>query len=263
VDRAPALGERLYRSADTAANLPFRGELIELPRPVVVGSTRLDVVDDLATYTELPREVVERELRTRSGASFRAEWYATPVHLRRDHWFYLSSKTYLFANAVHFPDLSFVERYLRPHLRPATRVLDFGAGTGNLALLLAASGLSVTVFELSAIQRDFIRFRVARHELCGRVEVLDPWAEVAPAAFGAVVAVDVLEHLPNCQQILERRLLPALDDEGVLVENSPFVVNTANPMHHEDFGFEPFMHGEGFQVLTADTDGTRVWCRQG
>jgi hypothetical protein len=93
------------------------------------------------------------------------------------------------------------------------------------------------------------------------VTVADPWAELPSERFGAVVAVDVLEHLPDCRAVLEERLLPALRPDGVLVENSPFVVNTANPMHHPDFGLDGFMRDTGFEVLANGSDGTRVWRR--
>ena len=261
VERAPRVAERLYRRADAVANLPFRSQTIELPAPAEVGGVKLDVVSDLAAFTQLPRDVVERELRARSGISFRAEWHATPQHLRRDHWFYLSSKAYLFGNATHFPDTSFADRFVRPHVVGSEPVLDFGAGTGNLALMLAAGGMAVRAAELSALQRDFIRFRVARTGLDDRVRVADPWEELPERAFSAVVAVDVLEHLPDCRDVLETRLLPALTDRGVLVENSPFIVNSANPMHHLDFGFEPFMRSAGFAVVSGGEDGTRVWRR--
>ena len=137
------------------------------------------MVADLEAYTGLPREVVERELSTRSGVSFRAEWHATPSHLRHDHWYYLSSKGYLFANAVHFADGSFPGRFVRPYAGESGRTLDFGGGTGNLALLLAAADLEVWVSELNALQRDFIRFRLARHGLSERVNVVDPWARAS------------------------------------------------------------------------------------
>ena len=143
-------------------------------------------------------------------------------------------------------------------------MLDFGAGTGQRSRCCSPPlGLDVWVSELNALQRDFIRFRVARHGLGDRVTVADPWAELPPAGFGAIMAVDVLEHLPDCRSVLEETLLPALARDGVLVENSPFVVNTANPMHHEDFGFEPFMTGSGFAVVANGGDGTRVWRRGG
>lgn len=262
VERAPGAAERLYRRADAVANLPFRGERLDPPPPLELNGLRIDVVADLTQYTGLPRETVERELGTRSGTSFRAEWHATPDPLRHDHWYYLSSKGYLFANAVHFPDAQFPTDYVRPYVLDGGRVLDFGAGTGNLALLLAATGMDVWVSELNALQRDFIRFRVGRHGLDSRVTVAEPWAELPRSEFDAVVAVDVLEHLPDCRGVLERELLPALAPNGVLVENSPFVVNSANPMHHEDFGFEPFMEQAGFELVRLGADETRVWRRR-
>jgi Methyltransferase domain len=262
LDRTPALATRLYRGGDRVAHLPFRTEQNELPPPVSVDGVTLDVVADLAEYTKLPRDVVERELRTREGINFRGEWLATPDHLRHDDWFYLSSKAYLFANATHFADTSFADLYVAPYVGPDGRALDFGSGTGNLALIMAARGVNVWVSELNALQRDFIRFRVARHGLGERVTVTDPWNELPRDAFDAVVAVDVLEHLTDCRAVLERELLPALASGGALVENSPFAVTSANPMHHEDFGLEPFMDESGFVVAANGADGTRVWRRR-
>ena len=261
VEKAPNAAERIYRRADAVANLPFRGERLDPPPPLEVNGHRIDVVADLVDYTALPRETVERELSTRVGTSFRAEWHATPDGLRQDHWYYLSSKGYLFANAVHFPDTSFAEQYVRPHVAGRGRVLDFGAGTGNLSLLLAAAGLDVWASELNALQREFIRFRAARHDLGAQVTVTEPWSELPREAFDAIVAVDVLEHLSDCRGVLERELLPALAPGGVLVENSPFVVNSANPMHHEDFGLEAFMREARFALVANGGDGTRVWRR--
>jgi SAM-dependent methyltransferase len=257
VERAtPKIAERLYTRASRVANLPFRSEVVQIPR-----ASTVDVVADLAAFTGLPRTEIENELTTRSSLSFRAEWHATPRELRRDHWFYLSAKGYLFANAIHFPDTAFVDDFVRPNVQSSGRVLDFGGGTGNLALALAAAGYVVTVSELNALQRDFIRFRVARHGLGDRVTVLDWWDGMPKGVLDAVVAVDVLEHLAEPRTVIGEQLVPALKPEGVLVENSPFVINAANPMHHEDYGFEAHMRSEGFEPGGAADDGTRVWKR--
>jgi 2-polyprenyl-3-methyl-5-hydroxy-6-metoxy-1,4-benzoquinol methylase len=259
--RSPALAERLFWAARRVARLPWRHEAVALPTPLSAGGVELDVLSDLVAYTGLPREHVERELALRVDTSFRTEWYATPPPLRRDHWFYLSSKGYLFGNAIHFPDASFFERFVAPYVSNAGRVLDFGAGTGNLALLLAVRGLTVHATELSALQRDFIRFRIARHDLDGRLTVGDWWEELPRGHYELIVAVDVLEHLPDCRRELETQLLPSLAPRGMLVENSPFVVNTSNPMHHEDFGLQPFLRESGFELVEDGGENTRVWRR--
>jgi 2-polyprenyl-3-methyl-5-hydroxy-6-metoxy-1,4-benzoquinol methylase len=260
--RSPALAERMFRGAVRLARLPWRDETANLPEPLSVRGVTIDVVSDLVAYTDLARADVERELTSRAETSFRTEWYATPPELRRDHWFYLSSKGYLFGNAIHFADRSFPDRFVTPYVPEDGSVLDFGAGTGNLALLMASGGIRVHATELSALQRDFMRFRVARYGLERLLTVCDWWDELPSRRFDVIVAVDVLEHLPDCQRELEERLLPTLAPKGVLVENSPFVVNTSNPMHHEDFGLEPFLRDWGFELVMDGGENTRVWRRE-
>lgn len=228
--RAGAAGSAASRALLLA---PHRAEHVPEPPPLRAGELELDVVADLEAYTRLPRARVV-ELLQRRHESFRSEWQSFPSAVREDHWYYLASRTYLFANAVHLhSERSTLENVLT--LVPVgSRVLDFGGGTGNLALSLAASGRRVTYLELSALQRDFVRFRTARHGLTSALEILDWWAAVPHAVYDVVVALDVLEHVPDLEETLENRLLPALRPGGMLVESSPFVRSLSNPMHRED-----------------------------
>ena len=257
---APRAAEGLFRGGTRLAFVPFRGERNPLPEPIESG-IRIDIVGDLEAYTRLPRATLERELVTRRDLSFRAEWHATPEDLRADHWYYLSSKGYLFANASHFTEPAFVERFVKPHVPPGGRVLDFGGGAGNLTMLLAGAGYDVSYFELGALQRDFVRFRVDRHGLRDRVSIIDWWGKAEPGSLDAVVAVDVLEHLDDCRSILEDHLLPALAPNGALIENTSFVVNVSNPMHHEDYGMDEHLRSAGMEVVETADDGTRIWRR--
>jgi 2-polyprenyl-3-methyl-5-hydroxy-6-metoxy-1,4-benzoquinol methylase len=259
---APALAERLYALSDRVAFVPFRGEQNEVPVPVDVDGVRLDVVDDLAAYTGLEPVDVRSALERRDALSFRSEWWATPAALREDHWFYLSSKTYLFGNAVHFPDAAFVDRFVTSHVPAGGRVLDFGGGAGGLTLALAARGFVPAYSDLNALQRDFLRFRVHRHGLADRVEVLDWWADLPADGFDTVVAVDVLEHLPNARPTVAR-LLDAVRPGGSLVERSPFQTSASNPMHHGDFGLQELLAARGFELVDGAEDGTNVWTRRG
>jgi len=257
---AAKLAERLYELSDRVAYLPFRQEVHDLPAPVALTGRRADIVVDLAEYTQLPEEEVRAALQRRRAISFRSEWCATPAQLRRDHWFYLSSKSYLFANAVHFPDASFAERFVLPFVPRGGTVLDFGGGAGGLTLMLAAQGLNSWYADVNSLQRDFIRFRVRKHDLEREVKVLDWWDELPAALLDGIVAVDVLEHLPDARTEVER-LLAALRPTGVLIENSPFTVNAANPMHHEDFGLRALLADRSFELALAAEDGTCVWRR--
>jgi len=179
-----------------------------------------------------------------------------PPPLHNEDWFYLSSRTYLFANAVH--DGEGVADVLRGHLGSASDVLDFGGGTGNLALALAARGHRVDFVERSALQKDFVRFRIDKHGLQDRIRVLDQWTPLAPSAYDAVCAIDVLEHLESLEEILAN-LLQSIRPGGVLAELSPFVRNTSNPMHHEaEATFFRVMQTEGFSC-TQQIERFRLW----
>jgi hypothetical protein len=256
---AVALAERTFKAGTDIAHLPWRSEVNPIPPRRQIGDVTMDVVGDLQAYTGIPLPELERELVRRHDINFRAEWHASPEYLRADHWYYLTSKGYLFANATHFVDSSFVDTYVRPNVPEGGRILEFGGGAGNLALMMAAAGYEVWFSELSALQRDFVRFRVARHGLAERVHVLDWWEEVDGGSVDAVVSVDVFEHVDTLRSILDSVLLPAMGSSGLLIENTSFVINTSNPMHHTDWGLDEHLGVRGLSLVSESEDRTRVW----
>ena len=234
-----------------------RREEIAIPEPLVVGDRSFDVMSDLCRYTGLPSPQVEALVRRRSD-SFRAEWFLTPPAYRLDDWFYLSSTTYLFGNATHDPT-PILETIKRCCDRPG-RALDFGGGSGNLALGLAALGWSVDFVERSALQKDFVTFRVMEHGLADRVRILHQWQPLQRDAYDLVCAVDVLEHIEHLRRLLSETLLPAIRQRGALAESSPFLRNLSNPMHHEHNNMEDTVAESGL-TLEEDTLECRVWRR--
>jgi SAM-dependent methyltransferase len=221
------------------------------------GAMHSDVVDDLVGYTGLERGKVVALIR-RKHEDFRTEWHAFPPQLRDEAWFYLASRTYLFANATH--DANQLVESLCALLPDSGEILDFGGGTGNLALALAGKGYRVDYLERSALQKDFVRYRLDKHGLSGRVRIIDQWTPLEPDAYDMVCAMDVFEHVEALSETLDS-VLRAIHPSGVLVENSPFVRNVENPMHHDDrAAFPGLMRSAGFDCISQSDDLT-VWRR--
>ena len=256
---AIAVGRSFSAGGRKLLLVPYRAERVDLPPPLVAGDHRFDVVQDLVEFTSLAPETVHA-LIARRIENFRTEWLQQPATLRDDHWFYLSSHTYLFANAVHFHDTPDVIEEISSLLSPGARVLDFGGGTGNLALALAARGFRIEYRELSALQRDFTRFRVQRHELQEHVSILDSWSALPAESYDAVCAFDVMEHLPDLPRTVEQ-IASALVEGGLFIDTPSFSVGIFNPMHHEDPGLESLLHKHGL-VLDRTFPAFRVWAKR-
>ena len=183
-----------------------------------------------------------------------------PAALRDDCWYYLSSRMYLFANAHHFHEAPATVDEVAAWLPPGGRILDFGGGTGNLSLALAARGFRVEYHELSALQKDFTRFRTQRHGLQENLEILDSWTPLPSGHYDAICAFDVFEHLPELAQTVER-LVAALAEGGILIDTPSFSVGLANPMHHEDPGLASILSEHGF-ALDRTVPAFRVWAKR-
>ena len=85
------------------------------------------------------------------------------------------------------------------------RLLDLGAGMGGFAVAAALGGAQVTACEYNPAYCRIIELRAARHGL--RLPVFNAAGEHLPfpdAAFDAVTAWDVLEHVQDPQRVLER-----------------------------------------------------------
>lgn len=256
-DAIVAVGSVLGRTARRLLLRVHANEQIPLPQPLVVAGTSFDILDDLSAYTGLTDAVVARLVQRRLD-SFRAEWFLTPEELRADDWYYRATSAYLFGNAVHLHGADDLVRLVEQELPVPQNALDFGGGTGNLALALAALGWTVDHLERSAVQKDFTRFRVPRYALEGSVRVLDDWEPLKRDAYDLICAIDVLEHVHDLDAVVLGRLLPALRSGGSFIEASPFHRTLSNPMHHEHTHLDKLLASAGL-TLADRRDGYRVW----
>ena len=165
---------------------------------------------------------------------------------------------YPFGNAVHLHGADVLVRLVEQQQPAPRNALDFGGGTGNLALALAALGWTVDHLERSALQKDFTRFRLTRYALEGTVKVLDDWEPLEQDAYDLICAIDVLEHVRDLDDVVLNRLLPALRRGGSFIEASPFHRTLSNPMHHEHTHLDKLLTSAGL-TLADVRDGYRVW----
>jgi 2-polyprenyl-3-methyl-5-hydroxy-6-metoxy-1,4-benzoquinol methylase len=254
-DASVSFGRAFTRLGKTLLLYPHRREHIDVPSKIDVGGRTVDIVQDLVDYTGLDRYQVEALLRRRHE-SFRVEWHALPQALHSESWFYLASRTYLFGNAVH--DAEPIADELSGFMLESSDVLDFGGGTGNLALALAARGHRADYLERSALQKDFVRFRIDKHGFEQRIRILDDWRPLPALAYDLVCALDVFEHIENLAESMTG-ILNAIRPEGLLAESSAFVRNTSNPMHHEaESEFVQLMRANDFAEAHA-SEFLRIW----
>jgi SAM-dependent methyltransferase len=187
-------------------------------RPDALGSPFLELRQDLVDFTGLPVDIVDSLLTRPHGLAYMDEWAATPALLRFDHWFYLTSRFYLFGNAVHAhkPGSGFLTAdELERIVPPAGCVLDYAGGTGNSALATAKLGYHAHYRELSSIQADFVRFRSWKHNI---PLTIHSWWEPLEKDHFDLVCFDSIGHVVDQRGVL-LELIEATKHGGALFLN--------------------------------------------
>jgi len=208
--------------------------MIELP----------DLTGDLIAYTGREPELVR--LRCKTAATELA--WLWPQYADNPTAFYQATDLYLF-------DLTQYQLMLRGlrHAewlaesvegwigeRGGCRVLDYGGGIGEWALIAALAGADVTYFDLPGPTLDYARWRFGRYGATVNVTTADPLER----DYDVLIAMDVLEHLPDPDPTLARM---ARRCKFLICNPEQIRYNALYPMHISRYDPSPlFEHVAGY-----------------
>jgi 2-polyprenyl-3-methyl-5-hydroxy-6-metoxy-1,4-benzoquinol methylase len=116
------------------------------------------------------------------------------------------------SNGLHDEVLS----YLTQVLKPQSKVLDLGAGTGAWAERLLASG-----YEVTCVERDIAGFGLDSVPCVG-ADLNENFSTAIRGRYAAITSIEVLEHLENPRHLL-RECRNLLDEDGILLITTPNV----------------------------------------
>ena len=213
---------QVRRGAEESATMAVFADTM---RPPAGGAVREGVVDDLAAFYGLtPEQVVHRCLHWEEDSveEWRAAAADTPEGLTRFYntitsWsFDLLWYSYLQTVGFASPNYVIVAEWLRQHRPADTRLLEFGSGVGVAAQLFASLGYDVTLADVSAPLLEFARWRLERRDVTATYLSLP--AELPPASYDVITALDTLAHVPDAAQTA-RELYAATRPGGYLVTN--------------------------------------------
>ena len=195
---------------------------------------REEYMIDVLEYTQKSFDDVYRDLY-RGELLMRDEWNEknpqTPEEINK---FYKETKNYVFdLGNWHFGSHRRFDVKLLAYCsesRPE-RVLDFGAGIGQNAYMLAREGIEVVVADVDSYTLDFAEWRFNKHRIPAMFWRVGK--EPAPKAkFDMILCFDVLEHMPLEEAKKTVELLGSLKaPRAKVLLTAPFGKTSLNPMH--------------------------------
>ena len=186
--------------------------------------------EELRDFTGLSDEEFQARIQRQGRFHFEGEHlFWNPQSKTELAWFYATSIDYLFANVIH-PSPKAVRTLGKKH----EPVLEYSGGTGNNVIYLAERGIRVQYFGIGMAEHAFARYRVERRGLEDLVEFKTPFSAKTDYVFdpingplprdgslGSVIAMDVLEHVPNYHVVVEA-MVDSIRVGGLIIESTPF-----------------------------------------
>lgn len=214
---------------------------------------------DIAAFTEEP-EILVRRMLPEGTAYLSALWEQRdePIadwYLRDDvgHAYMLDlAHWHINGAAQHFYDA--IEAHEGVALGEPRRILDYGAGIGTLAFMLARDGHEVDAYEPNPELRRFMFSR--RGNLDGynvpRIATKPVFSETSvggPYQYGLIIATHVFEHLEGAEvDRVVAEFEASLAEGGVMFIENDWTVDEGHPQHADHSArFASAMAHQGFE----------------
>lgn len=211
-----AATNRLSRAAQNQNQRNVRAAVDELAE--FTGKSEKEVEELLLRAPEMLAEAWRRERPEEGGPEALARWY------ERNSFYYLFDLT---AFSLTAKQIAFTLNLLR---LARGRCLDYGAGSGQLAVELAHGEHEVTYFDVEGRTQEFARRRAERAGI--ELKFLSSKQDLEAGGYDTVYSVEVLEHLPDLEGEL-RLLASLLRPGGMMVLTIPSGPTKSHPMHLE------------------------------
>lgn len=185
-------------------------------------------LQELSEYTGEPIEVIRQ--KHKAGPPQEKEDYGifcrqesltkdAVEHFYRQYSFYIYELS-LWNAQINRPE--YLLRVIKPYLRQKKyrRLMDFGAGTGDLSMALAQQGYTVTYCDIGKNNYTFAQWRFKRRSLdIAMVNGLDVLAK--KERFDCIISLDVFEHIKDLSDTLEK-LINHIKSGGSLIFSGAF-----------------------------------------
>lgn len=223
---------------------------INVPREEQIIDEQL--FQDLIDFSGLHKEYIKKHLNRDKNCTYTYEYTVrNPKDCSELEWFYITSEKYLFANIIHST------WQLIDKIR-GNKILDYGGGAGIDTFYLAKKGYNVHYFDISIIQREFVKFRVLKHSI-KNVQVIDPYFEnrfnpirCITDTYDGILTRSLFEHVPYHVK-LAKYLILRLNYDGILYEASKFGSSENDPMHvDETEPLENIIKEHGLELIYKD-----------
>ena len=127
----------------------------------------------------------------------------------------------------HRGKLFMIDELIRPHLKPASRLLEIGCGAGNLLLQAMVPGSYPVALDLSMQALTFVRSRLEEAKTCedapmgyACTQSIGEALPLAENSFDCVLLSEVIEHL-EAPQVSIREAVRVLCPGGRLLITTP------------------------------------------